>query len=205
METTILLCLGAAALLVALFFRWKNARCRRCDSFWLSNDGQSDGAGPFTAAQIVAMWRLGQITTRGVIMAEGESEWMPLMQFARRFDVSLAEDETRSYGRRNAIALLVLVLVLIAVMVGVGERESGSRRRAVQGQSLGQQLRDFQNSPRGQEIKAEALAEYRQEQAEKKAADEKIGRALQMASGGFTAPSAPSSTSPGLPPSLLGN
>lgn len=57
--------------------------------FWLCADGEGETTGPYTVAQIVALWRAGQITTRGLVMEEGTERWMPMMAFAREFDASL--------------------------------------------------------------------------------------------------------------------
>lgn len=86
-------------------------------TFWLSQDGESDPCGPYTVAQIVAMWKAGQITTRGMVTTEGTENWIPIMAFAEEFDTSLAP-AAKSFSLGRAFVLAVLVLILLAVLMG---------------------------------------------------------------------------------------
>lgn len=146
-------------------------------TFWLSQDGESEPSGPYTVAQLVAMWKAGQITTRGMVTEEGKEAWMPILAFADQFDESLTPP-AKSFSLRRVLVALMLVLILVVIFgrpVAVPQREK----------TLGEQLREFQSSPRGQQIRAEAEAEFAAEQkaadARKAELDAKVQAALETA------------------------
>lgn len=148
---------GLAA--VVFFLRWLlQPRSVAPETFWLSQDAGSEATGPFTVAQLVSLWRQGQITTRGMVTAEGEEKWFSIIQFADRFDPTV---KTVSSPLRSVRLLLLLILVFVGVAI-YNFQESGTPSR--RGKTLGQQLNELENSPRGQQLKAEAAAEYAAEQ-----------------------------------------
>ena len=133
------------------------------DTFWLSHDGASAAAGPYTVAQIVNLWRMGQITTRGMVTAEGEEQWVPIRAFADRFDSSVQPKKSGFSLRRVLLALGIFFI--IAFIFGTGSR---SPRRA------SDRSEELRNTLQSQNIQATLahLQEKAQKEVAKKAADE---------------------------------
>jgi hypothetical protein len=183
---------------VVLLLRWLfKARESVQKTFWLSQDGECEPTGPYTVAQIVSLWRQGQITARGMVTAEHEEKWFSIMKFAHHFDPT-ADTETSDKARRNAIALLALVITLVCVMVATPVRYEREP-------TLGERIRELENSPRGQQLKAEAYAEWmaekRQKAIEQAAASAQIQRALDIAAGRTPTPPPLNPNEP--PPAML--
>lgn len=65
------------------------------------------------------------------------------------------------YSTLRKAAIIFLTLVIVGVIVIVNTNPAKTQ------QTLGQRLRELENSPRGQQLKAEASAEYEAEQREK--------------------------------------
>lgn len=86
--------------------------------YWLSAQGGAEITGPFTVAQIVAMWKTGQITTQGMVTETGTEEWVPMLPFMHRFDASLMAP--RRNLARNGAALLLLGLILLLFVPPLG-------------------------------------------------------------------------------------
>lgn len=98
-----------------LWLSWYYGKKKVTRTFWLSQDGECAPTGPYTIAQIVAMWKNGQITTRGMVTAEGEEKWEPIISVADQFDDSLGERKSGFSLRRIVVALL-LFLILIVIL-----------------------------------------------------------------------------------------
>ena len=104
-----------------LWLSWYYGKKKITRTFWLSQDGECAPTGPYTVAQIITMWKHGQITTRGMVTEEGEEKWLPIMSFADQFDDSLSERKSGfSLGRIVVAVLLFLILtVIIGIITGV--------------------------------------------------------------------------------------
>lgn len=88
--------------------------------YWLARAEGMDTEGPFTVAQIVALWKQGQITTTGMACRVGTETWLPLARFAPQWDASLDPPKRSSLARNGAaVFLLGLLLLLIVPPVGV--------------------------------------------------------------------------------------
>lgn len=95
---------------------------RRLRVFWLARAPGMEAEGPFTVAQLVALWKLGQITAEGLIQpvsAENGTEWVPLSRYADAWDASLAP-RRGEYLARNGAALLIVGLVMAPFTAGLG-------------------------------------------------------------------------------------
>lgn len=88
--------------------------------FWLVPQGGDgdDITGPYTVAQIVAMWKAGQITTHGLVAQEGTEDWMPVVTWAKEFDVSISPP--REGLSAGAGCLIIFVVGLIALGLASG-------------------------------------------------------------------------------------
>ncbi len=87
--------------------------------FWLQRGAGMDAEGPFTVAQIVSLWKLGQITTEGMVCAQGSEKWLPLAPLAGQWDTTL--NSRGGHGlARNGAALLLLGLILLLIVPQLG-------------------------------------------------------------------------------------
>lgn len=163
-------------------------------TFWLSQDGECAPTGPYTIAQIVSLWRHGQITARGMVTAEHEEKWFSIMKFAHHFDPTAGTVKSDN-SRRNAIALLALVITLVCVMV-----TNPAPRR----QTLREQLLEYDMNAIDQSVKEEVLKELeaeRREKAERGKIDPKVQAALNAVYPNGTLPPPP--LNPNEPPPAM--
>lgn len=118
------LCLAVLAVLWAvLAIAWIVTRDPAGDlaaqCFWLQRGRGMDAEGPFTVAQIVSLWQAGQITTEGMVCADGGEKWLPLAPLAPMWDASL-HPKGRGPLARNGGALLLLGLILLLFVPPLG-------------------------------------------------------------------------------------
>ena len=113
--------MGVALLFLAIWGATRPPARQRRNTFWLMPQGdERDVTGPYTVAQIVAMWRAGQITTHGLVAEEGTEEWMPVMAWAKAFDASLNDSRPVSPLRQWGPALLLLGFLLLLFIPALG-------------------------------------------------------------------------------------
>jgi hypothetical protein len=162
-----------AVLLLMVLGLWIGWLCTRKtkpqrNTFWLCHDGESAATGPFSVGQIVTMWQQGQITTRGMVTAEGEEQWEPIMAFADRFDASLPEKKA-GFSLRRVVTALLLFFVLLFVIAMLADDGSARRRKS-------QQVREMLNSPAARSTMADL-----QRKAKREVARQKGGAQMQSA------------------------
>lgn len=109
---------GAGLIMLVRLAVGSPKRMPRAASFWLCADGESEPCGPYTVAQIVAMWQAGQITTRGLVTEEGKEAWMPMAAFADQFDSGRSKKPHPLARNGGAVLLLGLILLVFVPPLG---------------------------------------------------------------------------------------
>ncbi|WP_395736325.1 DUF4339 domain-containing protein [Prosthecobacter sp.] len=154
-------------------------------TLWLSRDGESEPTGPFTEGQILTMWNAGQITANGMVAAEGDEEWVPVVQLTERRSVPPPVPQAPKRSSFSITRVLTGVvfffgLLLVLTIFSVSGRKDPRLERVEQEQKrealskawsaglLGEKIRQFEASPRVQELKREMEAEQARELAKHK-------------------------------------